>query len=65
MLKHAPKCASYTLNDISERTFAQTYLDGEEINYLENFLQKRVTYISNLLHQRLNIKQQELFGAIH
>lgn len=65
MLKHAPKCANYTLNDISERTFAQTYLDGEEINYLENFLQKRVTYISNFLHQRLNIKQQELFGAIH
>ena len=65
MLKHAPKCANYTLNDISERTFSQTYLDGKEINYLENFLQKRVTYISNFLHQRLNIKQQELFGAIH
>lgn len=57
-------CEVY-IKDIGERTFAQTYLDGKEINYLENFLQKRVTYISNLLHQRLNIKQQELFGAIH
>lgn len=65
MLKHTPKYASYPLNSIAERTFANDFLKEEDVIYLENFLQKRVPYIINLLHQRLNIQQQPLFGVIH
>lgn len=65
MLKHAPKCVNYALENIAERTFALTFLPQNEVDYLVQFLQKRVFYITDLLYKRLNIQQQSLFGEPH
>lgn len=65
MKAHTPKCVSYALDNIADRTFALNFLEQSEIDYLIQFLQSRVLYITNLLYQRLNIKQQPLFGEPH
>lgn len=65
MKKHIPKCLDYALSNIEDRTFASVFLDQLEVDYLVQFLKNRVFYITDLLYQRLNIQQQDLFGVRH
>lgn len=65
MTKHIPKCMNYELDNIAERTFALSFLEKSEVDSLVQFLENRVFYITDLLYQRLNIQQQQLFGEPH
>lgn len=62
---HSPKCVQFPIDKLITHTFAEYYLDTEEINSIVHFLKNRVAYIADLFRQQLDIKQQPLIEYAH